>query len=66
MIANAAIVCLQGTVLASGLTVVEQVFGWLLAAWSASILVQSGHHAAAVAPHRIDTGRGLERLACYW
>lgn len=41
MIANAAIVCLQGTVLASGLTVVEQVFGWLLAAWSASILVQS-------------------------
>ena len=41
MIANAAIVCLQGSVLASGLTVVEQVFGWLLAAWSASILVQS-------------------------
>ena len=41
MIANAAIVCLQGSVLASGLTAVEQVFGWLLAAWSASILVQS-------------------------
>ena len=41
MIANAVIVCLQGSVLASGLTVVEQVFGWLLAAWSASILVQS-------------------------
>ena len=41
MIANAAIVCLQGTVLASGLTVVERVFGWLLAAWSASILAQS-------------------------
>ena len=40
MIANAAIVCLQGTVLASGLTV-ERVFGWLLAAWSASILAQS-------------------------
>ena len=41
MIANAAIVCLQGTVLASGLTVVERVFGWLLVAWSASILAQS-------------------------
>lgn len=41
MIANAAIVCLQGAVLVSGLTVVEQVFGWLLAAWSASILAQS-------------------------
>lgn len=40
MIANAAIVCLQGGVLAS-LTGVEQVLGWLLAAWSASILVQS-------------------------
>ena len=32
-IASAAIVCLQGAVLVSGLTVVEQVFGWLLAAW---------------------------------
>ena len=41
MIANAAIVCLQGSVLVSGPTVVEQVFGWLLAAWSASILAQS-------------------------
>ena len=41
MIANAAIVCLQGSVLTSGPTVVEQVFGWLLAAWSASILAQS-------------------------
>jgi len=41
MIANAAIVCLQGTVLVSGPTVVERVFGWLLAAWSASILAQS-------------------------
>lgn len=41
MIANAAIVCLQGLVLVSGPTVVEQVFGWLLAAWSASILAQS-------------------------
>jgi membrane protein len=40
MIASAAIVCLQGGVLAS-LTGVEQVLGWLLAAWSASILVQS-------------------------
>lgn len=40
MIANAAIVCLQGGVLAS-LTGVEQVLGWLLAAWSASILAQS-------------------------
>ena len=40
-IASAAIVCLQGAVLVSGLTVVEQVFGWLLAAWSASILAQS-------------------------
>lgn len=40
MIASAAIVCLQGGVLAS-LTGVEQVFGWLLVAWSASILVQS-------------------------
>lgn len=39
-IANAAIVCLQGGVLAS-LTGVEQVLGWLLAAWSASILAQS-------------------------
>lgn len=41
MIANAAIVCLQGSVLVSSPTVVEQVFGWLLAAWSASILAQS-------------------------
>lgn len=41
MIASAAIVCLQGGVLVSGPTVVEQVFGWLLAAWSASILAQS-------------------------
>ncbi len=40
MIASAAIVCLQGGVLAS-LTGVEQVLGWLLAAWSASILAQS-------------------------
>ena len=40
MIASAAIVCLQGGVLAS-LTGVEQVFGWLLVAWSASILAQS-------------------------
>ena len=40
-IASAAIVCLQGAVLVSGPTVVEQVFGWLLAAWSASILAQS-------------------------
>lgn len=40
-IASAAIVCLQGAVLVSGPTVVEQVFGWLLVAWSASILVQS-------------------------
>lgn len=41
MIANAAIVCLQGSVLVSSPTVVEQVFGWLLVAWSASILAQS-------------------------
>ena len=40
MIASAAIVCLQGGVLAS-LTGVEQVLGWLLAAWSASVLAQS-------------------------
>ena len=62
MIASAAIVCLQGGVLAS-LTGVEQVLGWLLAAWSASILAQSV--ITLRQSHRTDRyWQRIGRLAC--